>query len=239
MGEVSWLDPLHRELDAAPAARTFFFRDDDAGWATGRLLSLVDLFRDYTVPLDLAVIPAALDPALAARLDRRRERAPGLLAFHQHGFSHANHEPTGRPCEFGQHRPASAQREDIAAGARRLRALLGGTVPIFTPPWNRCTRTTGRCLVELGVRALVRDSSACRLDLEGLQELEVHIDWQRTGRQDIGRLLETASRRGPTGIMLHHALLGRHELDDVARLLALLAAHENARCVGLSRLVTS
>jgi hypothetical protein len=242
--EGAWLDPLRRELDAAPAPpRSFFFRDDDAGWASGRLLSLLDLFRDYTVPLDLAVIPAALDPPLAARLRRRRERGRGLLAFHQHGFTHANHERSGRPCEFGPGRPADAQREDIAAGARRLRALLGGTPPIFTPPWNRCTETTGRCLLDLGFRGLVRDSSAGRLGLKGLCELEVQVDWsarrkgQRIGRREVGRLLAAACRSRPTGVMLHHALVGREERADVERLLALLEAHENARCVPLSSLV--
>jgi hypothetical protein len=110
----AWLDPLRRELDAAPAPRTFFFRDDDAGWASGRLLSLLDLFAQYAVPLDLAVIPAALDSPLAARLRQRRARGRGILAFHQHGFAHADHEPAGRPCEFGPGRPAGAQREDIA-----------------------------------------------------------------------------------------------------------------------------
>ena len=244
MGEGAWLDPLRRELDAASAPRTFFFRDDDAGWASGRLLSLLDLFAHAGTPLDLAVIPAALDPSLAESLRRRREREHGHLAFHQHGFTHANHERSGRPCEFGPERPARAQCDDIAAGARRLRALLGETAPIFTPPWNRCTRTTGRCLLDVGFRALVRDSSAGRLQLEGLRELEVHVDWSarrkghRIGRSEVGLLLAAACRRGPTGVMLHHALLGREEREDVERLLALLAARENARCVPLSSLVT-
>jgi hypothetical protein len=221
----------------------FFFRDDDAGWASGRLLSLLDLFAGCAVPLDLAVIPAVLDPPLAESLRRRRERGNGLVAFHQHGFAHANHEISGRPCEFGPGRPARAQREDIAAGARRLRALLGETAPVFTPPWNRCTRTTGRCLIDLGFRALVRDSSAGRLHLDGLHELEVHVDWsrqrdgRRIGRPELGRSLAAACRRGPTGVMLHHALVGREERQDLERLLALLAAHDNARCVPLGSLV--
>ena len=186
---------------------------------------------------------AALDGPLAERLGRRRERAAGLLAFHQHGFAHANHERVGRPCEFGPERPPGVQRADIAAGARRLRSLLGETAPVFTPPWNRCTRTTGRCLLELGFRALVRDSSAGRLDLEGLRELEVHVDWsarrkgRHIGRPEVGLLLAAAARSGPTGVMLHHALVGRQEREDLERFLALLNTHENARCVPLSSLV--
>ena len=124
-----------------------------------------------------------------------------------------------------------------------MRALLGSTAPIFTPPWNRCTRTTGRCLLGLGFRTLVRDSSAGRLELEGLRELEVHVDWsaqhngQRIGRPEVGRLLAAACRRGPTGVMFHHALLGGEERVDVERLLDLLATHENACCIPLGSLV--
>jgi Uncharacterized protein conserved in bacteria (DUF2334) len=243
MRDGAWLEPLHRELDATAGPCRFFFRDDDAGWATERLLALVDLFAAYAVPLDLAVIPAALDPELAARLRSRREQEPRLLAFHQHGFAHANHEPDGRPCEFGPSRAPEDQRADIEAGARRLRELLGETAPIFTPPWNRCTEATGRCLLETGFRVLVRDASAASLDLEGLGELHVHVDWsaRRKGRPldrvEIGLLLAAACRERATGVMLHHALLGRDERADVARLLDLLAGHENARCVALGSFV--
>jgi hypothetical protein len=50
-------------------------------------------------------------------------------------------------------------------------------------------------------------------------------------------LLAAAGRRGPAGVMVHHALLDREEREDIERLLALLAAHENARCVPLGSLV--
>ena len=243
MRDGAWLEPLQRELDAAATPCTFFFRDDDAGWETERLVALVDLFAAYEVPLDLAVIPAALDPELAARLRRRREHEPRLLAFHQHGFAHANHEPEGRPCEFGPSRAPDDQRADIEAGARRLRELLGETAPIFTPPWNRCTEATGRCLLDAGFRVLVRDATAPALGLDSLGELHVHIDWSRRrkgrplDRAEIGLLLAAACRQRTTGVMLHHALLGREELADVTRLLNLLAGHENARCVPLASLV--
>jgi Uncharacterized protein conserved in bacteria (DUF2334) len=232
-----WLEPLQYELDAATSPCTFFFRDDDAGWETERLLALVDLFAAYEVPVDLAVIPAALDPDLAARLRSRREHEPRLLAFHQHGFAHANHEPDGRPCEFGPSRAPDDQRADIEAGARRLHELLGETAPIFTPPWNRCTQATGRCLLDAGFRVLVRDAIAPALDLGGLEELHIHVDWSARRKDPLGLRLAAACREGATGVMLHHALLGRDELADVARLLNLLSGHENARCVPLGSLV--
>lgn len=233
--QSAWLEPLRCELDAAPAHRAFCFRDDDAGWASDRLFGLLDLFAHYSVPLDIAVIPAALDPPLAARLRRQAESARGLLAFHQHGFAHANHERSGRPCEFGPHRPAREQRRDIATGAERLAQLLGKIQPIFTPPWNRCTRTTGRCLLDLGFRALARDSSAAPLGLEGLQELRVHVDWSRP---EAGERLAAAVRGpGPVGVMLHHELIGPAERQGIEQLLALLASHGNARCVPMGSLV--
>jgi hypothetical protein len=229
----AWLEPLRRELEAAAGPRTFCFRDDDAGWAGERLFRLLDLFAYYSVPLDLAVIPAALDGVLAARLRGRAER--GLLAFHQHGFAHANHERSGRPCEFGPTRLAHEQRRDIAAGAELLAELLGETEPIFTPPWNRCTETTGHCLLDLGFRALARDSTAPPLGLDGLQELQVHVDWSRTGTGE--RLADASRSPGPVGVMLHHELIDSSERRRLERLLALLASHENAHCVPLSSLL--
>jgi hypothetical protein len=231
----AWLEALRRELDTAAGPRAFCFRDDDAGWASDRLFALLDLFGHYSVPLDVAVIPAALDAALAARLRRRAASERGLLAFHQHGFAHANHERLGRPCEFGPDRPAHEQHREIAAGAKRLAQLLGATQPIFTPPWNRCAHTTGRCLLDLGFRALARDSSAPPLGLEGLHELRVHVDWSRP---DAGGRLAAAFRDpGPVGVMLHHELIGPAGRQGIEQLLVLLASHRNARCVPMSSLV--
>jgi hypothetical protein len=242
MRDGAWLESLRDALDAAPTPRTFYFRDDDGGWATGRLLALLDVFNHYSIPLEVAVIPAALDRRLAGALRRRPELESGLLGFHQHGFMHTNHEPDGRSCEFGPARSAGVQRRDIAAGARRLSELLGGTAPVFTPPWNRCTETTGRCLLELGFQALSRDSTAPRFGLRGLRELEVHVDWsprRPIARTELGERLATAARnRESTGVMLHHALIDVDGRRTVERLLALLAGHANARCIPLSSLAT-
>jgi hypothetical protein len=221
-------------LESASVPWVFCFRDDDAGWADERLLALTDLFARYSLPLDVAVIPAALGVPLATRLLARAEADP-WLSFHQHGLAHTNHEPSGRACEFGPARSARQQRADIETGATRLAELLGETEPIFTPPWNRCTATTGRCLRELGFRALARDASAEPLGIEGLGELQVHVDWARA---DAGRRLSAALRRpGPIGLMLHHELIGSAERERLEDLLRLVASHPNAECVPLHSLV--
>jgi predicted deacetylase len=193
----------------------------------------------------LAVIPAALTPQLAAELQRRALAAPGLLGLHQHGYAHTNHERAGRPCEFGSSRSAGAQKRDIERGARRLRELLGETVsPIFTPPWNRCVRSTGRSLSELGFAVLSRDSSAEPVEIPGLQEIGVNVDWlarrkgTRVSLRDVGDCLAAAARvDNSVGVMLHHALMGPTDREAVEALLEVVAWHPTAQCRTMASLV--
>lgn len=233
-----WLEELRRALDAATAPVPFFFRDDDAGWESGRLFELLDLFARHSTPIDLAAIPAAMTDELARELRARIETEQGLLAIHQHGFAHQNHEAVGRKCEFGASREALAQRRDIEAGKERLSDLFGPLMsPIFTPPWNRCTEVTGECLRRAGFLVLSRDSTAGRLDLDGLDELPVTVDWfarvkgVRLSPYGLSSRLAAAAASGaPVGVMFHHAIMDECERRRAGELLDLLARHENARC---------
>jgi peptidoglycan/xylan/chitin deacetylase (PgdA/CDA1 family) len=237
---VTWLDPLRATLDAAAHPVTFFVRDDDAGWTDDRLRRLLTVFDRFEAPLDLAVIPRALSLPLARELRARRE--DGRLGLHQHGYAHANHEPTGRKCEFGPSRSQALQRKDIERGRRRLEALLGAPLdPIFTPPWNRCTETTGRALVDTGVPVLSRESRAAPLGVRGLAELSIHVDWfarrrgVRVTRAELGEAIAAAAGAGgPVGIMLHHADMDGGDRRLVAELLGLLSGR--ARLVRMADL---
>jgi hypothetical protein len=234
------LDPLREALDAAPAPVDCFFRDDDAGWRDDRLFELLDLFAELGLPLDLAVIPAALGADAARELRARIERSDGRLGAHQHGFAHRNHEPEGeRKCEFGPARPRADQLRDIAAGHARLAQLLGPLVePIFTPPWNRCTEATGQGLAGLGFELVSREARAEPLRVPGLRELPVHVDWlkrrdgERLPRREVAMIAARAvAAGGPVGLMLHHAEMDAAERSDAAELLALMARHARARCL--------
>jgi hypothetical protein len=241
---TSWLDPVRAALDHLAAPRTFFFRDDDVGWGSDRLFPLLDLFLVHGVPLDLAVIPAELTPALARQLLLRAAHARGRLGFHQHGWCHANHEPTGRNAEFGPSHPRQAQLTDIRRGQERLTALLGLLVePMFTPPWNRCTRETGECLLQVGLRILSREWRAPALGLDGLDDRPIRIDWlaKRHGvryarREVAGELVAAIAGAGPVGIMLHHAAQTREDDAELAELVVLLARHPRARCLSMREL---
>src|SRR3954469_4593705 len=241
---TAWLDPLRAALDAAPEPVTVFFRDDDAGWHDDRLHTLLDVFARRGVPIDLAAIPVAMTPALAASLLTRAERTQPL-GLHQHGYAHVSHETEGRRCEFGPARSGAEQLHDIGAARRRLLDLLGPALqPIFTPPWNRCTADTGAALVELGVDVLSRDRTALALDVDGLRELPVQVDWFAKrkgvplGRDAVGeQLAARAGEPAPLGVMLHHAEMDTEDLTAMSELLDVICAHERARCLSMAAVV--
>ena len=229
---TSWIDPLVRALDSRTTSIRVFVRDDDAGWHDERLRKLLDDFADAMFPIDLAAIPAAASPALARALVERRRLQP--LGVHQHGFAHVNHEPAGRPCEFGEARQPWAQRTDIAQGRRILLGLFGEHLDsIFTPPWNRCTAATGRSVRECGIRAISRDATAQPLNVDGLVECPIAADWfakhrgRRLSREEWGgafaRRLEQATL--PLGVMLHHAVMDDGERAAWRAVLRVLASH--------------
>lgn len=239
-----WLDPLARALDHATAPVVFFFRDDDAGWEDDKLLRLLDVFAERRTPIDLAVIPLALSDALAARLRSRRALAPDMLGLHQHGYRHANHEALGRKCEFGASRARGEQLDDLRHGQALLAAALGEVDPLFTPPWNRCTQVTVDSLNTLGFRALSRDVTATRLDLAGMLELRVGIDWNKRSAEDPGRAalladaLAAAVHSGePIGVMLHHGVMIDEDFAQLDALLGLLRASPRALCRSMSEVL--
>ena len=237
----AWLDPLREALDTKPDKTIFFFRDDDAGWEDKRLFALLSLFEHLALPIDVAVIPMAITDGLAQKLRARVEAAPERLSVHQHGFSHTSREESGRNCEFGPSRSFAEQYADINVGKQLLEEYLGDIVaPFFTPPWNRCTEVTGKCLVESGFTILSRDATAPPLNLAGLQEVPISVDWfakrksdktTRMSREEFGEMLASKVRQSETvGLMFHHAEMDDDEQALASEMLFLLATHGNAKC---------
>lgn len=233
----AWLDGVARSLDERATPLELFFRDDDAGWSDERLFALTNLFESHELPLDLAVIPKAINSGTAVRLAQRARRSD-LLGLHQHGFIHTNHEPQGRPCEFGPSRPEAAQRADIASGRERLLMLFGSEFePIFTPPWNRCTTATGACLLDAGIPVLSRDATAAPLAVPGLVECPIASDWlkKRHGvaltRDEWAASFADLIRRAtdPVGVMLHHADMDDDNREALGDLLRLVRRHGRVR----------
>jgi len=241
---ATWLDPVSGALDEATEPVDLFVRDDDVGWQDVRLWRLLDLFEEHALAIDLAVIPMELSPRLARQLQARSDSEQLVISWHQHGFAHANHESTERKHEFGPSRPGWLQRRDIVEGKARMRDLLGDSDPIFTPPWNRCTQTTGQCLVELGFEALSRESRAESLAIPRLAEVPVNVDWfahrkgVRLSRMDLGKVLAKVIRRsGRVGLMLHHTEMNGADREAANQLLSLCAGHDSVRSRAMLELV--
>jgi peptidoglycan/xylan/chitin deacetylase (PgdA/CDA1 family) len=236
---TAWLDPVRAALDQRTSPLSMFIRDDDGGWGNEQLYELLATTCRYGVPVDVAIIPDAADRALAGEL---RRFDGDLVTVHQHGRAHVNHEAAGRKCEFGWSRSADEQRADIAAGRDRLRDAIGDRVqPMFTPPWNRCTTVTARCLADLGFELLSCDVTAGRFAVDRLAELPVWLDW--TGRHGANAGLPAWGRRiagaleaaaAPVGLMLHHAVMTPDDRQQLAELLEALTAH---RAVGFGSML--
>ena len=235
---MTWLRRIEAALDLLPAPVDVFFRDDDAGWDDAGLYALLDLFDGQGLPVDVAVIPRALGSDLARNLLDRG------VALHQHGYAHVSHERAGRSCEFGASRAPADVRADILAGRALLDELLGDALlPIFTPPWNRCSAATGTALQRLGL-VLSRDRSALPLDVPGLAELPIDVDWHGrhrgvslTRQQVADRLADAFRGGGPVGILFHHAAMDADDRREAGRLLSLVARHPSCRAVPMAHLL--
>lgn len=221
------MNQLATALDQRSAPLDIFFRDDDAGWAMPELGAMLDLFGRYECPVDLAVIPAALDHRDADQLNQWRDDHP-RIGLHQHGYAHVNYEPAAaRKCEFGRARPVDRQCADIMIGRDRMAGMLGPTDAIFTPPWNRCTPSL---LTRLGMLGFaIFSNNDVTIACDGLASLPITFDWDRARREDrleaeLAKQLADAS--GPVGIMLHHATLDDPARATLADTLDLLAGHD-------------
>jgi len=238
-----WCAPIRAALAQRSTPCTVYFRDDDAGRGDEQLFALLDCFARAAVPLDLAVIPAALSSGLARRLLQRMQ-AGDPVGVHQHGYAHINHERVGRKCEFGPARERSAQHVDIRAGRALMEVTFGPFAdPIFTPPWNRCNVDTAACLEALGYRALSRDVTAAPFDLPSLVELPVAVDWCKlrppgSPPQALAKCIAACLVSSScVGIMLHHAVMDGTDLGLLDVLLKALREHPGASCVPMRALL--
>jgi len=244
---VSWLEPLLRALDDADAPARVFFRDSDAGWADERLLALLDLTGRHGVPVDVGIIPRELSPGLAAGLLERAARSPGRIGFHQHGFDHLNRGSPEQPAELCEGMPREQMLRMIGMGMRRLRGQLGlACDPIFSPPWGRCTPEAAECLMELGFLAVSGHAPLIPLGVPGLIELPTTVSWfgrgpgETRGLEALGlRLADAVTAGAPVGVMLHHELMDRCQLEAAGELFALLAEHDRSSCVRMWSIVES
>jgi hypothetical protein len=202
---------LQSGLAQGVGTAVLFFRADDIGVPSLRFFQMIRLFSEYKVPLCLAVVPSWL----TSRRLQQLQDATGTstrYCWHQHGWRHKNHEPSGKKQEFGESRSVDQIRRDIIRGETRLRQLLGNSFfPCFTPPWNRCGSTTLKLLADRGYLGVSRSSGAtpsCPPELRDIQiNVDLHTRKESSGDIALANLLkelQSSVAYGTSGIMLHH-----------------------------------
>jgi len=219
-GTDAW-GALERELDQwlndkKPA--TLWWRDDDAQHQAISLQRLIDLSATTTTPLVLAAIPENVDACLPQYC-----KHAASITIVQHGWRHHNHAASpDKKCEFGDQRNLEDVKDELRAGANKLKTLFGDMfVPVLVPPWNRIGTKVAEHLKDFGYVGLSTFGDATMVkSTTGFHQVNTHVDlinW-RGDRGFIGSInalqqitSHLKQRRSghlpldrPTGILTHH-----------------------------------
>lgn len=225
----------------------FFLRDDDADLDEPALRRLIEICVRRRVPLSLAVIPATLTSRGAAYLLAARTARPDLIELHQHGWSHINHEQTGRKCEFGPSRSFDQQYLDVANGYGRMNDAFGRHwYPAFTPPWNRCTGETCDVLAKLGFAVLSTDHIRTSASGYPFRQFPITFDLHRwkggaatkpaaVVRDEIGRQMAPGAA---IGMLVHHKVMDEEAFSLLDAVLAGLQRFNRIRFETLGQRTT-
>ncbi len=220
----------------------FWWRDDDACDSSPELERLLQSSTSNRVPLALAVIPAALKPALVERLPKQ-----ALISVLQHGYEHSSHAAAGqRKLELGGNRSNEESVSDLRIGKQLLEQHFGVQfVAALVPPWNRIDGAIIARLPDLGfcgISTMKKRAAAC--PAPGLLQVNTHLDpvnWRHHGGfigvyPSIAILLQhlIAKRSGyrdsaePTGILSHHLVQNESVWCFLDELLRFLSQHPAA-----------
>ncbi len=220
---------MMQRLSVRNKARVFF-RADDIGVGGRSFDALCGLYRAHGVPLALAVVPAWLSERRIERLVASAPIQEPLWGWHQHGWRHVNWQKTGKKSEFGDQRPLEKQWKDIWHGHMKLLDIFQDRLlPVFTPPWNRCSAMTLEVLDQLGFKAV---STSDPLPKPGknssrLKNLRVTVDLHTRkntdGPADYTLLLQelgnALSKDMPVGVMIHHQRMTSFAFDFLEELI--------------------
>jgi len=221
---MTWAN-LERELARRREAgrpAEFWWRDDDAATVSPEVRRLLQLSKSSAIPLSLAVIPEAAEPALFRLLHDG-------VAVLQHGTDHRNRAAAGeKKTEYPAAEPLASALARVSIGLARLRELAGERfLPVLAPPWNRVRKDLLQRLPAIGMRGVSGYGARARAEpASGLRQVNTHIDivaW-RQGRRFVGedealsKAIRFLSEDGPLGWLTHHAVQDDAAWDFLARL---------------------
>ena len=245
-----WLgEELERWAETGKNAQ-FWWRDDDACDTGAALERLLQASQTSQAPLALAVIPAALEPALVQCLQEHE-----AVCVLQHGYAHNSHAAPGqRKIELGGTRGHDELLGDLALGKQLLEKNFGKRfISTLVPPWNRIDSNIVARLPELGfcgISTMKKRATAC--PEPGLLQVNTHLDpinWRHHSGfigvyPSVAILIQhlTAKRLGyrdsaePTGILTHHLVQNEAVWRFLDDLLRYLAAHPAASFVDAGKI---
>jgi len=223
-----------------------FFRADDIGVVSDSFAALLKLFQRSQIPLCLAVVPAWITPSRWSSMRRLCDRQSSQWCWHQHGWTHTNHEPAGKKCEFGRSRASADIEDDILRGKARLQTIIGAHVsPIFTPPWNRCCENTLHILKKVGFNAVSRYRVTRPECSPLLADFQANVDLHTKKEPDytsclsgLSGELKKAASSGRIGMMIHHQRMNENAFNILDSLLACVAENDLLRAVHFNHLLS-
>lgn len=234
-----WLDEeLERWAENGKTA-FFWWRDDDACDSSPQLEKLLQSSSSSQVPLALAVIPAALKPALVERLLQQ-----ALISVLQHGYAHNSHAARGqRKLELGGNRSNGDIVHELELGKQILEQRFGEQfVAALVPPWNRIDTAIVSRLPDLGFCGIsTMKKRATAHPAPGLLQVNTHLDpvnWRHGGgfigvypaiailmQHLVAKRTGYRDREEPTGILTHHLVQNESVWQFLDELLGFLSRH--------------
>ena len=223
-----------------------FFRADDIGVVSDSFAALLKSFQHYQIPLCLAVVPAWITASRWSSMRRLCDRQSSQWCWHQHGWTHTNHEVAGKKCEFGRSRASADIEDDILRGKERLQDVIDTHFsPIFTPPWNRCSENTLQILKKAGFKAVSRYHGATPESAPLLADFQANVDLHTRKEPDytsclsgLSGELKNAASSGRIGMMIHHQRMNENAFIILDSLLACVAENDLLRAVHFNHLLS-
>ncbi|MBF0330331.1 MAG: DUF2334 domain-containing protein [Candidatus Omnitrophica bacterium] len=210
-----------------------FLRDDDVWRLDASFKRFFSLALELRIPVVYGVVPGCLTRGAQKFLVERVRRTPELVDLVQHGWRHHNYAlPGERKYEFGACRDSAAQRSDLRAGRRKMRACFGPyATDAFVPPYHSFNGDTLDILEDEGFSIFsaereLRPKGRLFLDLPAnvaLKTLDDGVIMALDAGSMIRRTLHSIAHRKVTGLVLHHNLYvssqGRRDLEIFLRFL--------------------
>jgi hypothetical protein len=201
---------------------------------------LLQLSAGLEVPLNLAVIPGALNPSLVDCLSGQPQ-----VTVLVHGWTHTNHSSDEHSnCEFPLTRPVAETKVELTNALSTLRQAFGEQcVPVFVPPWNVFPSELEPILSELGYGGISLGTEgihAVAFQENGLVRADINMEplnWNTLGLENVAASARAFARRlrqgsqGSFGVLTHHLIHNRDIWEFCERFWRMVSSHERAEVV--------